>query len=151
MDIILSTIVASILGLIVFLVHSYFLNQYLRTKNNLALALHHKGFDITGSDDAIFSPSKERLEKFNLLPAEMGWFPSKITSDLNAVILGMHAKEDNPELKKAIELNIPIFSYPEYIYEQSKNKKRIVIGGSHGKTSITAMILHVLKNLSIDF
>ena len=119
--------------------------------HNLALALHHKGFDITGSDDAIFSPSKERLEKFNLLPAEMGWFPSKITSDLNAVILGMHAKEDNPELKKAIELNIPIFSYPEYIYEQSKNKKRIVIGGSHGKTSITAMILHVLKNLSIDF
>ena len=119
--------------------------------HNMALALHHKGFNITGSDDAFFSPSKERLEKYNLLPDETGWFPSKITSDLDAVIIGMHAKKDNPELKRANELNIPIFSYPEYIYEQSKNKKRIVIGGSHGKTSITAMVLHVLKNLNIDF
>ena len=118
--------------------------------HNMALALHHKGFQITGSDDAIFSPSKERLEKHNLLPDKMGWFPSKINSDINAVILGMHAKKDNPELKRAKELKIPIFSYPEYIYEQSKRKKRIVIGGSHGKTSITAMILHVLKNLNID-
>ena len=118
--------------------------------HNMALALHHKGFQITGSDDAIFSPSKERLEKYNLLPDEMGWFPSKIDSDINAVILGMHAKKDNPELKRAKELNIPIFSYPEYIYEQSKRKKRIVTGGSHGKTSITAMILHVLKNLNVD-
>ena len=118
--------------------------------HNMALALHHKGFQITGSDDAIFSPSKERLEKHNLLPDKMGWFPSKINSDINAVILGMHAKKDNPELKRAKELKIPIFSYPEYIYEQSKSKKRIVIGGSHGKTSITAMILHVLKNLNID-
>jgi UDP-N-acetylmuramate: L-alanyl-gamma-D-glutamyl-meso-diaminopimelate ligase len=116
----------------------------------MALALHDKGFHITGSDDAIFSPSKERLKKYNLLPDKIGWFPSKISSNLEAIILGMHAREDNPELKKAKELNIPIFSYPEYIFEQSKNKKRVVIGGSHGKTSITAMILHVLKNLSIE-
>lgn len=118
--------------------------------HNLALALHHKGFIISGSDDAIFEPSKGRLEKHGLLPKEMGWFPQKITTDLDAIILGMHARIDNPELKKAKELNIPIFSYPEYIFEQCKNKKRIVIGGSHGKTSITAMILHVLQNLNID-
>ena len=118
--------------------------------HNMALALHHQGFTITGSDDAIFSPSKERLQEYNLLPKDIGWFASKITTDLDGVILGMHAREDNPELKKAQELNIPIYSYPEYIYEQSKNKKRIVIGGSHGKTSITAMILHVLQNLKID-
>ena len=118
--------------------------------HNIALALHQKGFEITGSDDAIFSPSKERLSEHNLLPEKMGWFPSKITTELDAVILGMHAKEDNAELKKAQALNIPIFSYPEYIYLQSQNKKRIVIGGSHGKTSITAMILHVLRNLNID-
>ena len=118
--------------------------------HNLALALHHKGYKVTGSDDEIFSPSKERLAKHNLLPNEMGWFPNKITSDLDAIILGMHAKENNPELKAAKELNITIYSYPEYIYEQSKNKKRIVIGGSHGKTSITAMILHVLQNLKIN-
>lgn len=118
--------------------------------HNIALALHHKGFNITGSDDSIFNPSKKRLKKYNLLPDKIGWFPSRITSDLDAIILGMHAKQDNPELKRAKELNIPIFSYPEYIYKQSKNKKRIVIGGSHGKTSITAMILHVLKYSSID-
>ena len=118
--------------------------------HNMALALHHKGFDISGSDDAIFQPSKGRLKQFGLLPSKMGWFPDKIIKELDVVILGMHAREDNPELKKAKELNIPIFSYPEYIYEQSKNKKRVVIGGSHGKTSITAMILHVLQNLNID-
>ena len=118
--------------------------------HNMALALHHKGYKITGSDDAIFSPSKDRLEKYGLLPKEMGWYPEKVTRNLDAIILGMHAREDNPELAKAKELNIPIYSYPEYIYEQSKNKKRVVIGGSHGKTSITAMILHVLQNLNID-
>jgi len=118
--------------------------------HNMALALHQKGFEVTGSDDAIFSPSKERLAKYSLLPKEMGWFPNKITTDLDAIILGMHAREDNPELAKAKELNIPIYSYPEYIYQQSKHKKRVVIGGSHGKTSITAMILHVLQNLNID-
>ena len=118
--------------------------------HNLALALHHKGYKISGSDDAIFSPSKERLLKYNLLPKEMGWFPEKITKNLDSIILGMHARIDNPELIKAKELGIPIYSYPEYIFEQSKNKKRVVIGGSHGKTSITAMILHVLQNLNID-
>jgi UDP-N-acetylmuramate: L-alanyl-gamma-D-glutamyl-meso-diaminopimelate ligase len=118
--------------------------------HNMALALHHKGYAISGSDDAIFSPSKDRLEKYGLLPSEMGWFPEKITKNLDAIILGMHARIDNPELTKGKELNIPIFSYPEYIYEQSKNKKRVVIGGSHGKTSITAMILHVLQNLNIN-
>jgi|TARA_B100001964_G_scaffold97774_1_gene109367 UDP-N-acetylmuramate: L-alanyl-gamma-D-glutamyl-meso-diaminopimelate ligase len=118
--------------------------------HNMALALHHNGFVITGSDDAIFEPSRSRLEKYDLLPKEMGWLPNNITIDLEVIILGMHAKEDNPELEKAKELGIPIYSYPEYIYEQSKNKKRIVIGGSHGKTSITAMILHVLQNLNID-
>ena len=118
--------------------------------HNMALALHQKGFEVTGSDDAIFSPSKERLAKYNLLPNEMGWFANKITTDLDAIILGMHAREDNPELAKAKELNIPIYSYPEYIYQQSKHKKRVVIGGSHGKTSITAMILHVLQSLNID-
>ena len=118
--------------------------------HNIALALHHKGYEISGSDDNIFSPSKERLSKYNLLPKKIGWFPSKITTKLDAIILGMHAKEDNPELIKAKKLNIRIYSYPEYIYEQSKNKKRIVIGGSHGKTSITAMILHVLKKMKIN-
>ena len=118
--------------------------------HNMALALLHKGFQVSGSDDAIFEPSKSRLEKHGLLPKEIGWFTEKITTDFDAIILGMHAREDNPELAKAKELNIPIYSYPEYIYEQSKNKKRIVIGGSHGKTSITAMILHVLQNLNID-
>lgn len=119
--------------------------------HNMALALHKKGFEVTGSDDAIFSPSKERLEEYNLLPIKIGWFPDKITNNLDAIILGMHARKDNPELTRAKKLNIPIFSYPEYIYEQSKNKKRIVIGGSHGKTSITAMILYVLKNLNMKF
>ena len=118
--------------------------------HNMALALHHKGYQVSGSDDAIFSPSKERLDKHGLLPKEIGWFPEKITSELDAIILGMHAREDNPELIKAKALGIPIFSYPEYIYEQSKNKKRVVIGGSHGKTSITAMILHVLQNLNVN-
>ena len=118
--------------------------------HNMALALHQKGFEVTGSDDAIFSPSMERLAKYNLLPNEMGWFANKITTDLDAIILGMHAREDNPELAKAKKLNIPIYSYPEYIYQQSKHKKRVVIGGSHGKTSITAMILHVLQSLNID-
>jgi len=112
--------------------------------HNLALALHHKGYKVTGSDDAIFEPSKSRLDKFGLLPPEFGWFPEKITTNLDAVILGMHAKENNPELLKAKELNIPIYSYPEFLYEQSKNKTRVVIGGSHGKTTITSMVLHVM-------
>ncbi|NCT18643.1 MAG: peptidoglycan synthetase [Flavobacteriaceae bacterium CG_4_8_14_3_um_filter_34_10] len=112
--------------------------------HNLALALHQKGDTITGSDDEIFEPSKSRLQKANILPETFGWFPEKISSNLDAVILGMHAKEDNPELLKAKELGLKIYSYPEYLYEHSKNKTRVVIGGSHGKTTITAMILHVM-------
>ena len=113
--------------------------------HNLALALDHKGYKITGSDDVIFEPSKTRLAEKGLLPEEFGWFPEKITSDLDAVILGMHAKADNPELLKAQELGLEIYSYPEFLYEQSKDKTRVVIGGSHGKTTITSMILHVLN------
>ncbi len=121
--------------------------------HNLALALHSKGYKVTGSDDAIFEPSKSRLEKKGLLPVEMGWFPEKITSDIEAVILGMHAKADNPELLKAQELGLKIYSYPEFLYEQSKNKTRVVIGGSHGKTTITSMILHVMHyhNVEVDY
>ncbi|MCG2611361.1 Mur ligase domain-containing protein [Flavobacterium sp. SM15] len=121
--------------------------------HNLALALHSKGYQVTGSDDAIFEPSKSRLEKKGLLPAEMGWFPEKITSDIEAIILGMHAKADNPELLKAQELGLKIFSYPEFLYEQSKNKTRVVIGGSHGKTTITSMILHVMHyhGINVDY
>jgi UDP-N-acetylmuramate: L-alanyl-gamma-D-glutamyl-meso-diaminopimelate ligase len=121
--------------------------------HNLALALHEKGDHITGSDDDIFEPSKSRLEKKGLLPAEFGWFPEKITSDIDAVILGMHAKADNPELQKAKELGLKIYSYPEYLYEHSKRKTRVVIGGSHGKTTITAMVLHVMHyhDKEVDF
>jgi UDP-N-acetylmuramate: L-alanyl-gamma-D-glutamyl-meso-diaminopimelate ligase len=119
--------------------------------HNLALALQHKGYQVTGSDDEINEPSKSRLDKAGLLPAEMGWFPERIHSGLDAVILGMHARAENPELLRAKELGIPVFSYPEYLYEQSKNKRRFVVGGSHGKTSITAMILHVLNFHKVDF
>jgi UDP-N-acetylmuramate: L-alanyl-gamma-D-glutamyl-meso-diaminopimelate ligase len=121
--------------------------------HNLALALHHKGYFVTGSDDAIFEPSKSRLEKHELLPAKFGWFPEKITADIDAIILGMHAKDDNPELLKAKELGLKIYSYPEFLYEQSKNKTRVVIGGSHGKTTITSMILHVMHyhNIEVDY
>ncbi|RKN79610.1 UDP-N-acetylmuramate--L-alanine ligase [Ulvibacterium marinum] len=113
--------------------------------HNLALALHHKGYTVTGSDDVIFEPSKSRLGEKGLLPTEFGWFPEKVTTNLDAVILGMHAKSDNPELVRAQKLGIRIYSYPEFLYEQSKNKTRVVIGGSHGKTTITSMILHVLN------
>ena len=112
--------------------------------HNLALALHHKNYQVSGSDDTIFEPSKSRLEKYGLLPQRYGWFPEKITADLDAVILGMHSKENNPELLKAQDLGLKIYSYPEYLYEQAKNKTRVVIGGSHGKTTITSMILHVM-------
>ncbi|TMU57599.1 UDP-N-acetylmuramate--L-alanine ligase [Flagellimonas algicola] len=118
--------------------------------HNLALALAHKGYSITGSDDVIFEPSKGRLEAQGLLPAVFGWFPEKLNNDLDAVVLGMHAKADNPELLKAQELGLKIYSYPEFLYEQSKHKTRVVIGGSHGKTTITSMILHVLNYNDID-
>jgi UDP-N-acetylmuramate: L-alanyl-gamma-D-glutamyl-meso-diaminopimelate ligase len=113
--------------------------------HNLAIALHQKGYQVSGSDDTIHDPSKSRLEKYGLLPKEFGWFPEKIVSNLEVIILGMHAKKDNLELLKAQELGLKIYSYPEFLYEQSKNKTRVVIGGSHGKTTITSMILHVLN------
>ena len=112
--------------------------------HNLAIALHNKGYHVTGSDDTIHDPSKSRLEIKGLLPEAFGWFPEKITSDLDVIILGMHAKQDNPELLKAQGMGLKIYSYPEFLYEQSKDKTRVVIGGSHGKTTITSMILHVL-------
>ena len=118
--------------------------------HNMALALHETGYRITGSDDEINEPSKSRLAKAGLLPAEIGWFPEKLTNDLDAVILGMHARADNPELIKAKELGLKIYSYPEYIYQATKDKTRIVIGGSHGKTTITSMILHVMKHCNIE-
>ena len=118
--------------------------------HNLAIALCQKGITVTGSDDEIFDPAKSRLEKYGLLPESFGWHPERITSDLDAVVLGMHARIDNPELLRAQELGLKIYSYPEYLYEQSKDKLRIVIGGSHGKTTTTAMILHVLAHCGIE-
>ncbi len=118
--------------------------------HNLAIALKLKGYDISGSDDEIFSPAKDRLSKYGILPKSMGWYPNKITKDLDTVILGMHAKEDNPELLRAKELGIKIYSYPEFLYEMSKDKVRIVVGGSHGKTTTTAMILHAMQKNNIE-
>ena len=112
--------------------------------HNLAIALHNKGYYVTGSDDTIHDPSRSRLEIKGLLPEAFGWFPEKITSDLDVIILGMHAKKDNPELLQAQDMGLKIYSYPEFLYEQSKDKTRVVIGGSHGKTTITSMILHVM-------
>ncbi len=121
--------------------------------HNLAIALHLKGFNITGSDDAFYEPSKSRLKAHGILPVVEGWHPELITKQLDAVILGMHARIDNPELLKAQELGLCIYSYPEYVYQQSIDKKRIVVGGSHGKTTITSMILHVLNyyNKAFDY
>lgn len=118
--------------------------------HNLAIALCQKGITVTGSDDEIFDPAKSRLEKYGLLPESFGWHPERITPDLDAVVLGMHARIDNPELLRAQELGLKIYSYPEYLYEQSKDKLRIVVGGSHGKTTTTAMILHVLAHCGIE-
>lgn len=118
--------------------------------HNLAIALHLKGYHVTGSDDEIFDPAKSRLQKYGLLPQEIGWNPDRITKDIDEVVLGMHARHDNPELLRAQELGLKIYSYPEYLYEQSKNKTRVVIGGSHGKTTTTAMILHVLQHCGIE-
>jgi UDP-N-acetylmuramate: L-alanyl-gamma-D-glutamyl-meso-diaminopimelate ligase len=118
--------------------------------HNLAIALSRKGIQVSGSDDEIFEPSRTRLEKEGILPAFIGWDTKNIHADVDAVILGMHAREDNPELLRAKELQIPIYSYPEYLYEQSKDKMRIVIGGSHGKTTITSMLLHAINNLGLN-
>lgn len=118
--------------------------------HNLAIALHLKGYRVTGSDDEIFEPAKGRLQKYGILPPSIGWHPERITTDLDAIILGMHARVDNPELLKAKELGLKIYSYPEYLYEQSKDKIRVVVGGSHGKTTITSMIIHVLQQNGVD-
>lgn len=119
--------------------------------HNMALCLHELGYQVSGSDDEIFEPSKSRLEKAGLLPGSWGWFPETINGELDAVILGMHARPDNPELTRALELKLKVYSFPEFVYEQSKNKKRLVIAGSHGKTTTTAMLMHVLKEAGRDF
>ena len=119
--------------------------------HNLALALLEKGYQVTGSDDEIYEPSKTRLQNAGILPDSQGWFPEKIHTQLDGILLGMHARIDNPELIRAQELGIPVYSFPEFIFNQSQNKKRVVIAGSHGKTSITSMILHVLKDQGMDF
>ena len=119
--------------------------------HQLAIALHKKGYQVTGTDDEIFEPARSNLEKEGLLPNQIGWQPSLITSEIDAIILGMHAKSDNPELLKAQELGLNIYSFPEYIFHESRDKKRVVVGGSHGKTTTTAMIMHVLKQLNRDF
>lgn len=119
--------------------------------HQLAIALSLKGYQVSGSDDEIFEPAKSNLQKHNILPAETGWFPEKLNEHIDAVILGMHAKEDNPEIQRAKELGLKIYSFPEYIYQESKDKIRVAVGGSHGKTSTTAMIMHVLKETEKDF
>lgn len=119
--------------------------------HNLALALKNRGYNVTGSDDEIFEPSRTRLQKHGLLPEEMGWNEDRITPEIDVIILGMHARRDNPELQKALDLGLKVYSYPEYLYEQTRDKKRVVISGSHGKTTITSMIMHVLKFHGVDF
>jgi UDP-N-acetylmuramate: L-alanyl-gamma-D-glutamyl-meso-diaminopimelate ligase len=119
--------------------------------HQLAIALHKKGYRVTGSDDEIFEPAQSNLAREGLLPAAVGWYPEKIHSGLDAVILGMHARADNPELQRARELGLAIYSFPEYIYQESRGKKRVVVGGSHGKTTTTAMIMHILKESGKDF
>jgi UDP-N-acetylmuramate: L-alanyl-gamma-D-glutamyl-meso-diaminopimelate ligase len=131
--------------------HIHFISIGGSVMHQLAIALKHKGYEVTGSDDEIFEPAATNLKKEDLLPTKEGWFPGSIKKNINAIILGMHAKEDNPELQKAKELGLKIYSFPEYIFKESLHKKRIAIGGSHGKTTTTAMIMHVLKNLNFNF
>ncbi|OWY20299.1 peptidoglycan synthetase [Sphingobacteriales bacterium UPWRP_1] len=119
--------------------------------HQLAIALQQQGYRVTGSDDTIFDPAKTNLFNVGLLPDEFGWFPEKIDARPDAVILGMHAKKDNPELLRAQQLGIPVHSYPQFIYQHAQHKKRVVIGGSHGKTTITAMVMHVLRHCGTDF
>ncbi len=119
--------------------------------HQLAIALARKGYQVSGSDDEIFEPARSNLAAQGILPLETGWFPEKITPDIDAIILGMHAKADNPELLKAQELHLKTYSFPEYIFQESRNKKRVVVGGSHGKTTTTSMIMHVLKGAGRDF
>jgi UDP-N-acetylmuramate: L-alanyl-gamma-D-glutamyl-meso-diaminopimelate ligase len=119
--------------------------------HQLAIALKRKGYQVTGSDDEIFEPAKSNLSREGILPAAMGWFPDRIDASLDAVILGMHAKADNPELARAKDLGLPIYSFPEYIFRESREKTRVVVGGSHGKTTTTSMIMHVLRNCNRSF
>src|SRR5690349_22762400 len=119
--------------------------------HQLAIALKRKHYTITGSDDEIFEPSKTNLEREGILPAQMGWQPEMIHEGLDAVILGMHARADNPELIRAKELGIPVYSFPEYVYQESRQKTRVVIGGSHGKTTTTSMIMHILRQSGMLF
>jgi UDP-N-acetylmuramate: L-alanyl-gamma-D-glutamyl-meso-diaminopimelate ligase len=119
--------------------------------HQLAIALQKKGYKVTGSDDEIFEPARKNLSDAGLLPRQEGWFSDNIQPDLDAVILGMHAKNDNPELLKAQQLGLKIYSFPEYIYQESRNKTRVIVGGSHGKTTTTSMIMHVLKQAGKDF
>ncbi|MBK6572033.1 MAG: hypothetical protein KA251_06530 [Saprospiraceae bacterium] len=119
--------------------------------HNLALALHHGGHIVSGSDDQIYEPAKSRLSKAGIMPPEEGWFPEKINAELDLVILGMHAKDDNPELKKALQLGLKVSSFPEFVFSQFKEKQRLVVAGSHGKTTTTSMLMHVLKKLSKKF
>ena len=119
--------------------------------HNLALALHDEGHEITGSDDEIYEPSRGRLLQAGILPPQSGWYTEKIVPTLDAIILGMHAKMDNPELLRALEINLKVYSYPEFVFNQSKNKQRIVIAGSHGKTTTTSMIMHVLKFHDVNY
>jgi UDP-N-acetylmuramate: L-alanyl-gamma-D-glutamyl-meso-diaminopimelate ligase len=119
--------------------------------HNLAIALHKKGYNVSGSDDEIFEPSRSRLDRYGLLPDKQGWDLEKITADLDTVILGMHARDGNPELEEARKLGLQIQSFPEFLYEQTRDKTRVVIGGSHGKTTITSMIMHVLKFHDVSF
>ena len=119
--------------------------------HSLAIQLKKNGHIITGSDDVIREPSKSNLNHYDILPAKEGWCSKKISTDLDMVILGMHAKKNNPELLEAQKYNIPVISFPEFIFNSSKYKKRVVIAGSHGKTTITAMIIHVLNEYNIKF
>ena len=119
--------------------------------HNLAIALHKKGYQVSGSDDEIFEPSKSRLQQHGLLPERQGWDPEKISSQLDAIILGMHARADNPELKRALDLGLKVYSYPEYLYSQTENKTRAVIGGSHGKTTVTSMVMHACRQTQKAF
>ena len=133
------------------MIHIHFIAIGGAAMHNLALAVASKaGYRVTGSDDEIFDPALTHLREAGLLPDEMGWHPERITKDIDAIILGMHAREDNPELVKARELGLKIYSFPEYLYEQTKDKIRIVVGGSHGKTTTTSMILYVLNRLGIE-
>lgn len=131
--------------------HIHFIAMGGAIMHQLAIALHNKGYKITGSDDEINDPARTNLATKGILPEQEGWHPEKINTSIDAIVLGMHAKGDNPELKTAQELNIPIYSFPEYVYEVSKEKKRVVIAGSHGKTTITSMIMHILRDRGIDF